>query len=234
MEENNMEENNEEKSTGYTGEYGNSVEGDYQDSSQSTYRYSYKDGENESTHSGDYYAEQNTQSAESEAESPVNGVQQPGQDGYESGQGQHFNSDDAGRQSTGYQNNSYQNTGYQNAGYQNNSYQNSSYQNNGYQNNGYQNGAYQNPNSRVPKDSRQGSSLGKKILLTAALAAMFGIIAAVCFNAVDYASGMLFGTRERAENNVQLGKTTDQASVATAKPSNRTDSTTAQHGVTDV
>ena len=59
MEENNNQEkdNQQTESTGYTGEYGNSVEGNYQGyDNQSTYRYSYKNGEGESTHSGDYYA----------------------------------------------------------------------------------------------------------------------------------------------------------------------------------
>ena len=43
---------------GYTGEYGNSVEGDGNTLDSSIYSYSYKDGENnaQSTHSGDYYA----------------------------------------------------------------------------------------------------------------------------------------------------------------------------------
>lgn len=218
-----MEENNEEKSTGYTGEYGNAVEGDYQDNNQSTYRYSYKDGDNESTHSGDYYAGQNTQSTENEGESPVNQAQDSTQDGYGSGQGQHFNSDDTGYQSAGYQNTGHQNTGYQNSGYQNNSYQSGHYQNTG----------YQNPNGGQPKNKKEGSSLGKKILLTVALAAMFGIVAGVCFNAVDYVSGKLFGTEGKANNNVQLGKTTDQAAIPTARPNN-TGSENAKQAVTDV
>ena len=51
----------EQENTGYTGEYGNSVEGDYRDHNQSVYRYSYKDGNGESTHSGDYYEGKNEQ-----------------------------------------------------------------------------------------------------------------------------------------------------------------------------
>lgn len=43
---------------GYTGEYGNQVEGNYQNPDQTTYSYSYKNGGGESTHSGDYYANQ--------------------------------------------------------------------------------------------------------------------------------------------------------------------------------
>lgn len=53
-----MEENNQEKKeSGYTGEYGNHVEGEFQETG-STYSYSYQDKENNTTtHSGDYYAD---------------------------------------------------------------------------------------------------------------------------------------------------------------------------------
>ena len=48
-----MEERKENEYTEYTGEYGNVIQGEYEE--DTTYRYSYQDS-NESTHSGDYYA----------------------------------------------------------------------------------------------------------------------------------------------------------------------------------
>ena len=50
-----MAENNNENQNVYTGEYGNSVEGGTPPKN-STYSYSYRDGDNSVTHSGDYYA----------------------------------------------------------------------------------------------------------------------------------------------------------------------------------
>ncbi len=42
--------------TGYTGEYGNQVQGTYREPEKTTYRYSYQNGSDETAHSGDYYA----------------------------------------------------------------------------------------------------------------------------------------------------------------------------------
>ena len=50
-----MEDNNNKSQNSYTGEYGNSVEGGNPPDT-SVYSYSYKDGDNSVTHSGDYYA----------------------------------------------------------------------------------------------------------------------------------------------------------------------------------
>ena len=50
-----MDENKNEKLNGYTGEYGNSVEGGTHPQ-DGTYSYSYKEDDNAATHSGDYYA----------------------------------------------------------------------------------------------------------------------------------------------------------------------------------
>ena len=213
-----MEENKEEKNTGYTGEYGNSVEGDYQDNSQpTTYRYSYKDGEGESTHSGDYYASQNQQGT-AESEKPSDSE---GQEKWKNSQDNYCQSDNSGYQNAGQQSDTYQGNSYQNSGWQNNNYQNGSYQNNNnYYNNQYQNGAYrnngyQNANGNVPK--KEGVSTGKKFLITIACAVVFGIVASICFNVVDYAAQRIFGSTGRTEN-VQLGKTTDNAPAATATP----------------
>ncbi len=48
-----MEERREDSNAEYTGEYGNAIQGDYQE--DSTYRYAYSDRD-ETAHSGDYYA----------------------------------------------------------------------------------------------------------------------------------------------------------------------------------
>ncbi|RKI38797.1 PDZ domain-containing protein [bacterium D16-51] len=171
----------EQENTGYTGEYGNSVEGDYQDHNQSVYRYSYKDGNGESTHSGDYYENKNEQGNSRDAVSQEN-TQGNGQ----AGQG-------------------YQYGGYQNSGNQG-GYQNNPYQNNAYQNNAYQNPGYQNQGNVPPKKEKGQVSFGKKVLIAAACAVVFGLVAGVCFNGVNYISQKFLGTP--TEDVQQLDKTT--------------------------
>lgn len=182
------EHNKEQENSAYTGEYGNSVEGDYYDHNQSVYRYSYKDGNGESTHSGDYYESKNVQ------------------EGVKNNDSQENRQVNQGYQTGGYQNNGYQNGSYQNNGYQNNAYQNNAYQNNNYQNAGYQNNMYQNPNGAPPKKEKKPASFGKKLLVTAACAVVFGVVASVCFNGVNYISEKLLGTT--TEEVQQLDKTT--------------------------
>ena len=148
----------EQENTGYTGEYGNSVEGDYQDHNQSVYRYSYKDGNGESTHSGDYYEGKNEQGNSGDAVSREN----------TQGNGQ-----PAGQ---GYQNGGYQGGGYQSGGYQNNGYPNNAYQNSGYQNNAYQNNAYQNQGNMPPKKEKGQASFGKKVLIAAVATVFFTVL----------------------------------------------------------
>lgn len=223
--ENQAKENQEQGSTGYTGEYGNSVEGDYQDLNQSTYRYSYKNGEGESTHSGDYYESQNTQSStesNTSQSSTEDGYQQAGQTTWQADQS--------------YQSNSYQNGGYQNNSYQNSGYQNGGYQSNGYQNNNYQGGVYQNSNGKPPKKKKEKGQLsfGKKILITAACAVVFGIVAGVCFNGVNYISQKFVGT---SSETVKLEKTTDANQASNdkdASDSTSKNSTAATAGTNDV
>lgn len=189
-----MEDNKENKTTtGYTGEYGNSVEGDYEDRNQSTYSYSYKDGNGESTHSGDYYANQSDQDTFNNA-SDMDSVNSEQTD------------------------NSYQNSGYQQSAYQNSNtfYQNS---NSGYQqgNTGYQYSNYQNGNQfnqkKTPKD-RKPLSFGQKIAVTVVCAVLFGVIAGTCFVGVNYISQRFFGN---TSNDLKLNTTTNnnRASVVT-------------------
>lgn len=188
-----MEENKENNSTGYTGEYGNHVDGEYEDRNQSTYSYSYMDGDGETTHSGDYYANENGQNpsgADSAAEEQT-GSQSVEQDAANASQ------------NTG---NAYQNTGntYQNAGasYQN-PYSNSySYGNATQQNGGY----YQSPTPKMPK-KKKPLSFGQKLAVTAACAVLFGVIAGVCFVGVNFVSQKLLGNDSGSK--VELGTTTE-------------------------
>lgn len=228
MEENKEEKNEkEEKTTGYTGEYGNYIEGDYQEESQSVYRYSYKDGNAESTHSGDYYAQQGSQNTEHAADAQSSGAENTGQ------KTQGFQSDEGGYQSAGRQNTSYQNSGYQQSGgYQSTG---SGYQQAGnYQNTGsgyQQSGSYQdngNTNKRKPK--KEGS-FAKKFLITVTCAVVFGVVASVCFNAVNFATDKFFGSKNETEN-IQLDKTTDNMVQATPVPDSNTNNST--NTVTDV
>ena len=186
--------NKEQENSVYTGEYGNSVEGDYQDHNQSVYRYSYKDGNGESTHSGDYYESKNVQ----------------GGAGSSTSQG---NAQESRQAEQGYQTGNYQGSGYQSNAYQNNNYQNNAYQNNNYQNTAYQNNMYQNPNGTPPKKEKKPASFGKKLLVTAACAVVFGVVASVCFNGVNYISEKLLGTTTEEVQKLDKTTTDNQANA---------------------
>lgn len=230
MEENRDEKKDmEEKTGGYTGEYGNYVEGDYQDDSQSVYRYSYKDGNGESTHSGDYYAQQNSQGTENTADTQGSGtenVEQKAQsdaDGYQSTGSSYQQNGDYQSAGSGYQQNGgYQSTG---SGYQ----QSGGYQSTG---SGYQQSSgYQNTGSTNSNKPKKESSFGKKFLITVACAVVFGVVASVCFNAVNFAAERILGTKNETET-IQLDKTTDNAVQATPAPDNSANNKT--NTVTDV
>ncbi|MDY3853985.1 MAG: trypsin-like peptidase domain-containing protein [Butyribacter sp.] len=193
-----MEENNKKNQTeGYTGEYGNSVDGSYENNEQSTYSYSYKDGNGQSTHSGDYYAGDYKQaSAGNNADSTSENSSSSYQYGNAGTQGSYQNSS-AGTQS-GYQNSS---TGTQN-GYQN-SYQ---YNNAGQQNTNWS----QTPNK---KKEKKPLTFGKKIAVTAVCAVLFGLIAGVCFVGVNFVSQKILGTGN--DSTVAVGSTSDSSKKAT-------------------
>lgn len=195
-----MEDNKENKTTGYTGEYGNSVDGDYEDRNQSTYSYSYRDGNSESTHSGDYYANENKKNTD---------------DGSTNTDSANSAQDKDAFQNSGYQQNTYQNT---NTGYQsaNSSYQGNNY---GYQygNNGYQNTNQFNQNQKKPQKDRQPLSFGKKIAITAICAVLFGVIAGTCFVGVNFVSQKILGnnTSSGVKIDTTTGNATNRASVST-------------------
>ena len=116
-----MDENKEEKSTQYTGEYGNSVEGNYQEEGSSVYSYSYNNKNSETTHSGDYYESKNTadsQSTQSAAGNEQGGYNQSnnGQTGYQQGGYNQSNNGQTGYQQGGYNQSGNGQTSYQQGG----------------------------------------------------------------------------------------------------------------------
>ena len=202
---------------GYTGEYGNSVEGDGSSLDSSIYSYSYKDGENnaQSTHSGDYYA--GSQSENSASQSSRN---------YESRQNANPYIDN---ENTGYNNtNPYENSA--NTGYnRTNPYDNSA--NTGYNNtNSYnnQNGYSFNAGQEKKPDGKKKGSFGKKLLVCAACAVLFGVIAAVCFEGVCYISGNIFGI------NTPSVTTSEQIGTTITSSNNKIVTGAAISGTTDV
>lgn len=186
-----MEENNNEKNNEYTGEYGNSVEG-VGKPQDGTYSYSYKGRDDSVTHSGDYYA----------------------------GNSQTAQQNDYSSQNTGYQQNNYDS---QNSGYQQNDY---SSRNNGFnQNMGFQQGGgcgsdnmNQPGDNKNKKRDKSKDSYPIKILKYAGLAAVFGVVAAVCFEAVAFFSGSVLGLNKRnisTTTSKQIGSTTSATKPAT-------------------
>ena len=214
-----MDENKEEKSTQYTGEYGNSVEGNYQEEGSSVYSYSYNNKNSETTHSGDYYESKNTadsQSTQSAAENEQAGYQKSGynqsnngQTGYQQGGYNQSNNGQTGYQQGGYNQSGNGQTGYQQGGYNQSGNGQTGYQQNGYDSNGngsgyrqgnyYRSGNFQNnENPKKPKKNRKPRekkplTFGKKVGLVAAAAVLFGLVAGICFNAVNYVSNRVLG-----------------------------------------
>ncbi len=184
-----MEDNNNKSQNSYTGEYGNSVEGGNPPDT-SVYSYSYKDGDNSVTHSGDYYAGRNS------ADSNSGDTQQE-----ETSQRE---TDSVPQPAYG---SSYSSSSQDN-------YNNSAYNSNGYNNNSYNNDNYNNSQySNTSNNKKSNGGTGRKILITVACAVLFGIVAGVCFEAVHYLSGNVLGIT--ASNTKKLGTTTDNSSDKT-------------------
>ena len=185
-----MEENKEEKKTEYTGEYGNSVEGSYEDRNSSTYSYSYQDSNAESTHSthsGDFYGneyDQNKQNAASGAEHTGNAQKTEHADTAGNGfyeQKNHENMDNASQPMYHYNDSRQQNTRW----------------------------SEPTPVSRQKKQkNRRPLSFGQKIAVTAVCAVLFGVIAGVCFVGVNLISQRLLGN---TKDNVRLNTTTNNS-----------------------
>ena len=186
-----MEENNNNNSNSYTGEYGNPVEGTSPPGS-STYSYSYKEGDNSVTHSGDYYPENDNTHGDT-AQASQYGEQASGQENQypqqdNSTQGQVYNNSYSNGNYTSSYNNSYSdnNTEQQGSSYNNN-------YNSGYNDSGYSNYNSQYNNNSNQQQNKKGMGTGKKLLITAACAVLFGVVAGTCFEAVRYLSGNVLG-----------------------------------------
>ena len=244
-----MDENKEEKSTQYTGEYGNSVEGSYQEEGSSVYSYSYNNKNSETTHSGDYYESKNT--ADSQSTQSASGNEQAGyqqssynqsgntQTGYQqSGYNQNGNGQN------GYQQSGYNRSGNGQAGYQQNGYNQSGssqtgYQQNGFNQNGngsgYQQGNYYHNNEKPkrPKKNRKPRekkplTFGKKVGLVAAAAVLFGLVAGICFNAVNYVSNRVLGDNNQTASTSIATTSTGNAATGSAIGTNDVSAITEQ------
>lgn len=180
-----MEENNKNQNS-YTGEYGNSVEGTSPPDT-SVYSYSYKDGDNSATHSGDYYAGRD------------NSYNNPGQ--------QEVSPQQPDNLSQPIHDNSY------NSNY-NNSYGSS----------------YTEQNNK--NQNKKSEWKGKKFLITAVCAVLFGIVAGVCFEAVRYVSDSVFGITAEEPN--KIGTTTNSNSDNKTSTSKSNNPVVVKGAVTDV
>lgn len=185
-----MDENNNKSS--YTGEYGNPVEGEKPYSS-STYSYSYKDGNNSVTHSGDYYPQNNSGDSTQQYSGDIKNQDSAGNDSA-------YPQETGNRQASLYGNSSGQDSHYNSMDNYNNSYSG----NNGYYNN------YNGGQDNGSKKNKKSMGTGKKLLITAACAVMFGVVAGVCFEAVHYVSDNVLGIT--AQNTKKLGTTTNSDS----------------------
>lgn len=193
-----MEENNNKSS--YTGEYGNPVEGESPYNS-SVYSYSYKDGNNSVTHSGDYYPQNNNKESTQQYNGNTESQDSISQDNAYpqasvNGQSSLYNNNESSSINTS---SSSQDSNY-------NNYSGGNYYNN-----------YNSVQDNGSKKNKKSMGTGKKLLITAACAVMFGIVAGVCFEAVHYISGNVLGIT--AQNTKKLGTTTnsDSNKVSTSK-----------------
>lgn len=166
-------EDNQEKNTGYTGEYGNPVE-PAEKSEDTTYRHSYQNGEGESTHSGDYYEAQNQTDREKQIDSQSEtGNQSETQNAWQSAQN---------KQSA-------------------QSQQGAFYQNQNYSQQGPASMPSQKPQKK--KGQTSGSPLWKKFLVSAACAVIFGVTAGICFQGVRYVSDQFLPSRSSSQTKLK-------------------------------
>lgn len=180
-----MEERREDRKAEYTGEYGNTIQGEYQE--DTTYRYNYKDS-GEVTHSGDYYAEAKEDNVSTEDTQNLENTENNRQD------------DVKQTENTG---NETQSSDLSGQGYTSSANQYTYYQQNSQGNAAYQGGpAFTGGYSKPPK---KPASFGKKILTTVVCAVIFGVIAGVCFNGYNFVMGKL---GNRITGNEVLEKTT--------------------------
>lgn len=160
----------ENKNTGYTGEYGNPVEpGEVQENQteDTTYSYSYEKGTEDPIHSGDYYAGSAAGQNAVDGRQQSGSYEQPGENGQNPTNFQRVDSE--GQSQSDYR--AVDNSG------------------SPFQNGPIPMGQPRNPqNSHKPPKQKEPASIVKKLLFSAACAAVFGIVAGVCFQGVRYVS----------------------------------------------
>lgn len=177
-------EDNQEKNTGYTGEYGNPVE-PAEKSEDTTYRHSYQNGEGEVAHSGDYYASQNQADREKQTDSQAETESR------------------SGTQSAGWQRTQNEQSAQSQPG--------AFYQNPQNYNSQQGQGPASMPSQKPQKKKNQtsGTPLWKKFLISAACAVIFGVTAGVCFQGVRYVSDQFLPSRSSSQTKL---KTTTEGS----------------------
>lgn len=207
----------ENKNTGYTGEYGNPVEPGHVQENQTeetTYSYSYQKGTEDPIHSGDYYA---GSAAEQNAD---DGKQQPGS--YEQ-------PGENGQNQTNFE------------GQSQSDYRTADNGGASFQNGPIPMGQPRNPqNSHKPSKKKEPASIVKKLLFSAACAAVFGIVAGVCFQGVRYMSDQFLpsqSSQTKLKTTTQGSGDSESSSTAGQNAGESTDgkqAVTTQVGVMDV
>lgn len=209
------------KNTGYTGEYGNPVEpGDVQENQteDTTYSYSYQKGSDHPTHAGDYYAG----SGADEAGGAQDGNGQTTSD-------QMSQTQDSSRQT----NDQLPNQGGQNT---NTSWSSSP---GGYSSNhGSYSGSGPVPMGQPQKNPKKNSANWlQKLLFCAACAAVFGLVAGVCFQGVRYVSDQFLpsqSSQTKLKTTTEGSGKEDSADQGTQEGTDENKAVATQVGVTDV
>lgn len=190
-----MEERREDSNAEYTGEYGNTIQGEYRE--DTTYRYTYNDSD-ETAHSGDYYA--------SSEESGTGAEQGEGGTEVVSSDASYSENPEGSQPGYGFD----ENTGGSQLGYGFDGNMGDSQPGYGFDGNTAGNGFGGNQpggtfgvqNAEPPKKT---TPFWKKILMTAACAVVFGLVAGVFFNGFNYVAGRM---GKIATGNRELEKTT--------------------------
>lgn len=203
-------EDNQEKNTGYTGEYGNPVEPaekPAEKSEDTTYRHSYQNGEGETTHSGDYYEAQNqTDRAEQINSQSETESQSETQTGWQDAQ----NKQSAQSQQSAF------------------------YQNQNYSQQGQGSASISSQKSQKKKNQTSGSPLWKKFLISAACAVIFGVTAGICFQGVRYVSDQFLPSHS-SSSQTKLKTTTEGSGTDSGNAKDTQNSTDANKAaVTEV
>lgn len=215
----------EQKNTGYTGEYGNPVEpGDVQEdrTEDTTYSYSYQKGTEDPIHSGDYYAGSNAGQNENDRNREMDGQKQnqtnfqmPGSSGRNQEDSRIPHHDGQNQADSRMPNNS------------------------GYQ---FQNGPVPMGQPRKPQQppKKESGGIVKKLLICAACAAVFGVVAGVCFQGVRYVSDQFLPSQSSQTKLRTTTQGSDNAELKSTESPDPKDSTggnqavATQVGVTDV